>query len=300
LTSADAPSIHGVDFTSAPRKAKPITIATGWLCGDAFDLKGIETIEHFARFEAWLMRPGPWIGGFDFPFGMPRAALRDLGWPQTLPALTRHCRALGRVAFRAALDAQRAPRPVGSKFCHRAGDAAARAHSPLKLVNPPVALMFLEGAGRLVEAGVSIPGMVRGDCTRVALEAYPGFAVRQLFGRRAPLSYKNDAPGKQTRAQRSLRRSIVERVSAADSPFGFALRAAPALRRALVADARGDLLDAVLCALQAAWGWLRRDIGYGLPPCIDAVEGWIVTVPAPAQWPGRQRVPAAQPLEAFG
>jgi hypothetical protein len=300
MSLAGAALVHGVDFTSAPRKAKPITIASGSLRGGAFQLDAMETLEDFARFEAWLMRPGPWVAGFDFPFGLPRTAVVELGWPQTLPALARHCRALGRTAFRTALDAQRAARPAGAKFCHRAGDGAARAHSPLKLVNPPVALMFLEGAARLIDAGVSIPGMVAGDPARVALEAYPGFAVRQLFRRRSPVSYKNDAPGKQTRAHRLLRRSIVERISAADSPFGFALQASATMRRTLVADARGDLLDAVLCALQAAWGWLRRDACYGLPPGVDPIEGWIVSVPAAAQGSAAERTPAAQPLEAFG
>jgi hypothetical protein len=34
-------------------------------------------------------------------------------------------------------------------------------------------------------------------------------------------------------------------------------------------------LDAVLCAVLAAWGWQRRDANYGLP-AHDALEGWIV------------------------
>ena len=44
-------------------------------------------------------------------------------------------------------------------------------------------------------------------------------------------------------------------------------------------DASGDTLDAVLCALQAAWAWQRRDAGFGEPPQMDALEGWIATVP---------------------
>ncbi len=293
-----SPAIYGVDFTSVPRPAKPITIAAARLHGRVLRLEGIESIEDFPAFEAWLARPGPWIGGFDFPFGLPRVALADLGWPQTLPELTRHCRALGREAFRAALDRQRAARPAGAKFCFRRGDALASAHSPLKLVNPPVALMFLEGAARLVAAGVDIPGMLAGDRGRVALEAYPGFAVRQLFASRAPVSYKNDAPGKQSSAQRALRGHILERVAAADSPFGVRLEAGPALIRAMRSDGRGDLLDAALCALQAAWAWRRRHRGYGLPDALDPVEGWIVTVPGPARTRGFER--EREPARAFG
>ncbi len=276
-----APAIHGVDFTSVPRRAKPITIANARMRGDALHLDSIDAIDDFPRFEAWLGRAGPWVAGFDFPFGLPRKALRELAWPQTLPELTRHCTALGRDAFRAALDQHRAGRPVGAKFCYRRGDAAARAHSPLKLVNPPVALMFLEGAARLIAAGVDIPGMVAGDPRRVALEAYPGYAVRRMFEARGPVSYKNDAPGKRTAAQRRIRARILERVSAADTPFGVRLRASAALARAMLADGRGDLLDATLCALQAARAWLERDRGYGLPAGVDPVEGWIVSVPGP-------------------
>ena len=43
-------------------------------------------------------------------------------------------------------------------------------------------------------------------------------------------------------------------------------------------DASADILDAVLCALQAAWAWQRRQQNFGLPPEMDALEGWIVTV----------------------
>ena len=279
---APEPSIHGVDFTSAPRTAKPITVATGRMRAGALDLEALDELDSFPAFEAWLARPGPWVAGFDFPCGLPRQALCELDWPQTLPELTHHCAGLGRLAFRAALDQHRAARPVGAKFCYRRGDASAAAHSPLKLVNPPVALMFLEGAARLVNAGVDIPGMVAGDPWRVALEAYPGFAVRQMFASRVPISYKNDARAKQTVDQHRVRKRIVARIVADETPFEIPLRASRGLLRALHADGRGDLLDAVLCALQAAWAWQRRDRCYGLPARIDPVEGWIVTVPEPA------------------
>jgi len=34
--------------------------------------------------------------------------------------------------------------------------------------------------------------------------------------------------------------------------------------------------------LQAAWGQLRRNHNFGLPPDTDALEGWIVGVPRAA------------------
>ena len=46
-------------------------------------------------------------------------------------------------------------------------------------------------------------------------------------------------------------------------------------RDALVADASGDRLDAVLCLLQAAWA--RAQPAFGRPAHADALEGWIVS-----------------------
>ena len=273
------PEICGIDFTSAPRRRKPITIASGVVCANVFRLSAVHEIETFAEFERWLVRPGPWIGGFDFPFGLPREAARDLGWPSTWIELVQHCASLGRETFRSRLDSYRAQRPIGRKYPYRRGDLAAGSHSPIKLVNPPVALMFLEGAPRLARAGVHVPFMHPGDVSRVAVEAYPAFAVRRLFASRRRLSYKNDSSAKQTAAQHELRTEIVRRIAAPDSPLGLALALTIEQREALIGDGRGDLLDAVLCALQAAWAWRCADADYGLPRQLDPLEGWIATVP---------------------
>ena len=47
------------------------------------------------------------------------------------------------------------------------------------------------------------------------------------------------------------------------------------MERELVADGSGDTLDAVMCAMQAAWAAGRP--GYGLPPRVPRGEGWIVS-----------------------
>ena len=266
--------ICGVDFTSRPRKQKPITIATGRMHSRAFELESVDEYCDWENFEPWLKRDGPWVAGFDFPFGLPREATRDLGWPTTWPELVLHCRSLGRESFRTALDRYRESRPEGNRYAHRATDHPAGSHSPLKLVNPPVGLMFLEGAPRLLEAGVTIPGLVQGDPLRIAFEAYPGFAARQVVKG----SYKNDARAKQTPQRMRARKAIVAALVSTDNPFGFALSASPRTLASLVRDATGDRLDAVLCALQAAWAWQRRSDNYGLPTKIDPLEGWIATV----------------------
>ena len=43
----------------------------------------------------------------------------------------------------------------------------------------------------------------------------------------------------------------------------------------LADDPTGDRLDAFLCAVQAAWAWTHRASGYGAPPDLDPLEGWI-------------------------
>jgi hypothetical protein len=264
--------IYGVDFTCAPRRAKPITAAVGLLKGAALAIERVEQLCSFAEFEALLARPGPWVGGFDFPFSLPRELVRDLGWPAAWAELVAHCAAMSRLELRAALDAYRATRPVGAKYAHRATDHPAGSSSPMKLVNPPVALMFHEGAPRLLAAGVHLPALARGDSRRVALEAYPGLLVRKQLGIRE--SYKSDTRRDQTSARRTARHKVIAALQAG-KPLGVTLRVAPMLAKHIVADGAADLLDAVICAVQAAWATTRP--AYGIPAGAPAGEGWIVS-----------------------
>jgi hypothetical protein len=264
--------IYGVDFTCAPRAAKPITAACAVLTKTVLTLERIERLATFAEFETLLARPGPWIGGFDFPFSLPHELVRDLAWPAAWPALVAHCSAFDRAQFRARLDAYRNTRQPGSRYAHRATDHPAGSSSPMKLVNPPVALMFHEGARRVLASGAQVPALHDGDAKRVALEAYPGLLVRKQLGLRA--SYKSDTRREQTPARRSVRKRVVAAMKEG-KPLGIRLRMPAAAERALIADGSGDLLDAAICAVQAAWA--ARKPGYGIPASAPAGEGWIVS-----------------------
>ena len=261
--------IYGVDFTCAPRRAKPITVAGGVLKRDTLFIEQVERLESFEAFEAFLERPGPWVGGFDFPFSLPRELVRDLGWPPQWADLIRFCSTLNRIQLRAALDAYRHSRPAGSKYAHRATDLPAGSSSPMKLVNPPVALMFHEGARRLLAAGVSLPALLDSNASRVALEAYPGLLVRKQLGMRE--SYKSDTRSEHTPARRAVRRRILQSLKAG-APLGIRVEIE---EKSLVEDGSGDLLDAVVCAVQAAWAAGRP--GYGLPEDVPSGEGWILS-----------------------
>jgi hypothetical protein len=179
-----------------------------------------------------------------------------------------------RLELRNALDLYRASRPVGRKYAHRATDYPAGSSSPMKLVNPPVALMFHEGARRLLAAGVHLPALLDGDPARIALEAYPGLLARKQLGIRA--SYKSDTRSEHTPARKAVRKLIVKALLAG-RPLGIRLAAAARLQKSLVEDGSGDLLDAAICAVQACWGWRRRRRNYGLPEALDPHEGWIVS-----------------------
>jgi hypothetical protein len=261
--------IYGVDFTCAPRRAKPITVASAVLKKRSLRVERVERLESFAQFEAFLRRPGPWVGGFDFPFALPCELVRDLGWPPQWRQLVEFCSLLTRAQLRAALDAYRNSRPAGSRYAHRATDLPAGSSSPMKLVNPPVALMFHEGAPRLLAAGVHLPALLERDASRVALEAYPGLLIRKQLGLRE--SYKSDTRREQTSARKAARRRVVRALKAGE-PLGIFVSAR---EKPLLDDGTGDTLDAVVCAVQAAWAAGRPR--YGLPEDMPCGEGWIVS-----------------------
>ncbi len=279
-------TLYGIDFTSAPSSRKPVTVACGRMADDGtVQLERLEHLPSWADFEAFLARPGPWLGGFDFPFGLPRESVMEHGWPLDWSGMVRAVAQLSRAEFKALADAERLHRPVGSKYTHRATDRPAGSHSPMKFVNPPVAWMFQEGARRLLDAGVHVPGLHGGDGTRVALEAYPGWLARNIV----PASYKSESAAGQTRARLSNRMLIVEALLRGTHPLGVPLRCPDhALQDAMIEDGTGDTLDCVLCLVQAGWAWARRDAGYGLPLNIDPVEGWVLGVPPAGVNDGRR------------
>lgn len=262
--------ILGIDFTSRPSRRKPITCLPCRLEGNELHAGQLEEWPDFASFESALKRPGPWIAGFDFPFGQSRTFIENIGWPATWQGYVEYAGSLERGAFREALDGYRENRPAGSKEHRRRTDVAAGSISPQKLYGVPVGLMFFEGAPRLLSSGVTIPGLHQGDPERIAVEAYPGVLARQFLGRR---SYKNDTKGKQTGEQHRARRDLFAEIVSGRlrERYGIIVHAEPTL----CDDPGADHLDALLCAIQAAWAWRNRDSTFGAPKDLDQLEGWI-------------------------
>jgi hypothetical protein len=263
----------GVDFSCAPSRRKPIVVASGRTDGAAvLRLASLEAMATLAGFEAVLAAPGPWIGGFDFPFGLPRVFVQahSLGADADAVIGELHRRCEGRrLGFRSLVDAWGKTRPPGQRLVHRETDRATlpTSSSPLQTRYVPVGFMYFEGFARLVRAGVSVPGLRRGDRRRIALEAYPGRAAHALIGAR---SYKNSAASDRLDARRAIVRALLR----GEGPFGLRLVAPPSLRDIMLEDAGGDHLDAMLCLVQAAWAAGRPR--FGLPRRVDPVEGWII------------------------
>ena len=271
--------LFGCDFSSAPAARKPIVVATGEPSGtDRVVLHGLQRFSTLDAWGDWLRTTPAWTGGFDFPFSLPRELVEHLRWPLQWEPLMAHYASLSRAEIRETFAAFCAARPVGGKFAHRKADGPAGSSPSMKWVNPPVAYMLHAGVPRLLAAGARIPGLHAGlGADRIALEAYPGLLARELIGRR---SYKSDDLSKQTPERRAARADLLAALEAGSPRLGLKLVLERPQRAELLADARGDDIDAVLCLLQAAWGLQRAASpgpGHGLPEDIDPLEGWIVS-----------------------
>lgn len=271
---SDTCHLLGVDFTCAPGARKPIVVARGERVGAAVRLLAVQSLTNWPAFEAVLREPGPWCGAFDFPFGLPRAFVEahDLGatTAELMARLRERCGT--RMDFRRLVDAWGNTQARGQRLLHRRCDTALppglTSTSPLQTRYVPVGFMFFEGLGRLLDAGVTLPRLHAGDPARHAVEAYPALLAHELIGRR---SYKNSAEADRLIA----RKEIVDALEQGRSRLGLRLRCSHALRDAIVADASGDRLDAVLGLMQAGWAATQPDAG--MPVDVDPLEGWIVT-----------------------
>ncbi len=261
--------VYGVDFTSRPTRTKSITCAECTLEGQTLVFSGLVGFSAFNQFEEWLLHPGPWVAGMDFPFGQSRRFIENIGWPYSWQKYVRLVKAMTRSEFRQKLDDYRAPREPGDKEHRRSGDHTTGAISPQKLYGVPVGLMFYEGAQRLLASGVHIPGLIDGDPNRCVVEAYPGVLARKAN----KLGYKSDTKAKQSNAHAQVRKDIVRYIQSPQCLGVYGVNIV--FDCPLEDDPTGDTLDAVLCALQAAWAFNNlSDIEQKLT-ADHRLEGWI-------------------------
>ncbi len=266
--------IFGIDFTSAPGRKKPITVAEGELKKENLTLHKVYALVSFDEFEDFLKQKGPWIAGIDFPFGLPGAFLSTLGlphdWQSYVQALTRRSKTEFEKKIKTFKSKHSSPYKEPLRFI----DILASAQSPLKLVNAPVAKMFYEGSKRILKSGASIFPCHPRKGNRIILEAYPA-----LVARRFAESYKNDT--KDTPQKTSARKRIISGILGSDlkAEFGFSVKIDDDIKNKIQSDDKGDSLDAVLCSLQAAWACQQGKPNYGIPAgskSLTRSEGWIV------------------------
>jgi hypothetical protein len=290
-------NIYGLDFTSAPSRKKPITCAVCEITNSSLKLNACLKLSSFVEFEAFLRWDGPWLAALDFPFGQPRKLITSLGWhvldklvgrkvsirtplrcaegPYTWEGYVEMIASMGKKPFEEALLGYCASRPVGDKHVLRRTDVRAGAHSPMMLHRVPVAKMFFQGAPRLLASAVSILPCRPTNDSRKVVEGYPALVARRWIGK---CSYKSDERARQTADKVVARQRILGglRSSQLLDAYGCRLEMTEAQADSFVQDATGDDLDALLCAVQAAWAYSLRDNGYGIPADCDRVEGWIV------------------------
>lgn len=219
-----------------------------------------------------LREPGPWIAGLDFPFGQSRRFIENIGWPPNWRDYVPHAASLGKEGFVNKLDAYRTSRKPGDKEHRRETDKLFGAISPQRLYHIPVSRMFFEGAPRLVDAKVTVPGLQQGDSKRIVVEAYPGALARYLIGK---TSYKSDTKPKQTPSLHKAREQILQNIENGKLETHYELSVSVPTTLSLADNPSGDSLDALLCAIQAAWSWTKRNKNFGAPENTDPLEGWI-------------------------
>ena len=272
--------VIGSDFTSAPKPGKPITVAHCQAKSRTLAVERIDSLVNFQSFSRLLNSQGPWIAGIDFPFGQPQQLIEDLNWERNWERYVRHVATLGKTDFRKTIDAYRKRQPPGRKEHRRDVDTKAGSVSPMKMYGTPVGVMFCEGAPFLVASPASVlPSLPQRDDSRIIVEAYPKLVAMKIVGK---TSYKTDTKNKTTKGHQDTRRKILKaikdsvRSAVIRKQYGFHVQCSDTISKSCIKDTSGDLLDAVLCALQAAWAWTKRRDGFGIPNTVNALEGWIV------------------------
>ena len=226
----------------------------------------------FSTFEEFLRKPGPWVCGMDFPFGQPKRWVRDLGWPASWEGYVKTVAKMSKEDFEAIVREYSRTQSEGNKLPKRLVDRRAGAQPPMKLDFIPVGKMFFQGAPRLLKADVSVRHCRPTDNAKTVIESYPALVARRFLGER---SYKSDTRKKQTDVQRAAREKLVTGLRSAtlEKSYGFVVEMNSSWQEKLIREPAADTLDSLLCAVQAAWAYTKRDEGWGVPEDCDRDEG---------------------------
>lgn len=270
--------VLGADFTSAPKGSKRIVVAEGELEAEALCVSTHHDMATLEQFAELLNEPGPWVIAIDFPFGLPARLVKESGWQDSWLGYVSDCLAMGKQRFVEYLRTYRHP-VTGERRLFRETDRLAGSRSPMQVDFTPVGRMFFVGAQILAESSCTVVPFRTGSADAgIVVEGYPKLVAVKAVGS-AP--YKSERPSVTRPTETRVRRRILDWLSSDEvsQHYGFTVLVESAVIRACMGDVRGDTLDAVLCAVQAAWAWTKRREGYGVPSLghnVDDLEGWIV------------------------
>jgi hypothetical protein len=253
--------VYGIDFTCNPSRRKPITCAVCDIDNGILRCEQVLTWSNkkFADFEKILVSEGPWIMGIDTAFGLAKKFIEENKWPKQWTGYIAIVNGMSKREFREFLDLYKQPRPVGDKEHKRVVDKRTGAMSPQ---NRRVNGIFYEATRRIVDSKTNIPLLRPLDkCNETIVETYPGHLARNILGR---IGYRDSRVEEISFSQKELRARILQKLDWVIAPGS------------IIDDPTGDQLDALLCAVQAAWAWSKRDANYGIPSTADPLEGWIV------------------------
>lgn len=266
--------IYGIDFTSAPSKRKPITCAQGMFDGNTLTITALKHFYNFQAFEEWLKRSGPWVAAMDFPFSQPLRWVNNMGWPTVWDAYVALIEKMTLTEFTDCIKTYRNQQPAGEKYHLRPIDRVAKACSPMMIDYTPVGRMFYQGAKRLLQSDASIVPFIHRNPDKIVVEGYPAMIARMFCGKQG---YKSDDKiRQQCEKRRQARLDMIAGLTSEtlQQRYGFQLHLPWAILQQLETP-DGDNLDAVLCAIQAAWAFTKRAQDYGIPNTSEALEGWI-------------------------
>ena len=277
-------TLAGVDFTSAPSRKKPITVAVGRLTHGCLKVVELINLHDWPGFEVFLAAPA--VAGLpcqlialDFPFSLPHDFLRASAWPTNWSEVMQRLSQLSKPQFEAWITDFCALQPVGHKYYYRPTDRLTQSSSPMKLFYPPVGKMLFQGATRLYQAHhLRIMPFHRHqvhshqESVTHCIEAYPALVARYLLGKKKAYKSENRHDDTSLNRQQALENLLMPNRMAAYQVKQILL--SDTHQAACLQDASGDTLDAVFCLVQAAWACQQNDLG--IPDTPDAQQGWIV------------------------
>lgn len=270
--------VFGLDFTSSPTKKKPLVCAHGYgRSKSELEISKLELWTNFEEFEEFLYRNGPWIAGFDFPFGLPVSFLKNNGLPLDWNNYVNSLAKLSKKELEEHVQKFKNSQPKGLKDLPRITDSIHQAQSPLKTVNPPLIKMFYEGAKRLAKSGVSVVPFHHPKDNRIVFETYPA-----LLSRLFTSNYKSDSNDSDIKRLKLSRKKILDGVLSDYLliNLGFSLSIEDDVKTRIIEDNTGDSLDSVLCCIQAYWSFLQGWPNFGITSKNQftvKAEGWIVS-----------------------